>query len=166
MAVPMPEPPPPPRYDLSYYWNGDGVAGKPSIVIVQSKQRAYFYKDGVEVGSFPVATGRAAFPTPNGKFKVQQKVKDYRSSQYGDYVDATGKVVQADVDSRRDPVPSGAHFAGARMPYFMRLTGGIGLHIGHVPGYPVSHGCIRLPKEIGKIVYDNTPLGTPVTIQP
>lgn len=168
-----PVPPPPvavpvelPRYDLSYYWNGDGIPGAPSIVIYQSRQRLYYYKGGVEVGSAPVGTGRAEFPTPNGKFKVLQKVIDYRSSQYGEYVDGNGVVVVKDVDRKKDPMPAGTHYVGARMPYFMRIKDGIGLHAGYVPGYPVSHGCIRLPREMARIFYENTPIGTPVTVLP
>jgi lipoprotein-anchoring transpeptidase ErfK/SrfK len=158
--------PPPPRYDLSHYWNGESVAGAPSIVIRQSQQRAYFYKGGIEVGSSPVGTGRAEFSTPNGEFKVLQKVEHYRSGQYGDYVDENGNVVQADVDSKLDPQPVGARFVGAPMPYFMRIVDGVGLHAGYVPGYPVSHGCIRLPKEMAKIFFENVSVGTPVTILP
>ena len=50
------------------------------------------------------------------------------------------------------------------MPYWMRVTGGIGMHIGEVPGYPASHGCIRVPETIQPIIFSKVQVGTPVTI--
>ena len=52
------------------------------------------------------------------------------------------------------------------MRYFMRLTdSGVGMHVGILPGYPASHGCIRLPAEIAPLIYSKVKLGTPVTIE-
>jgi hypothetical protein len=93
-----------------------------------------------------------------------QKDPDHASSLYGDYVDAAGNVVQKDVDVTKDPVPPGAHFKGAPMPHFMRITGGVGMHEGYLPGYPASHGCIRMPGKMALIFYNNVDIGTPVTI--
>tara|TARA_R110002049_G_scaffold170429_2_gene337053 strand:- start:183 stop:515 length:333 start_codon:yes stop_codon:yes gene_type:complete len=50
------------------------------------------------------------------------------------------------------------------MRYFMRITGGIGMHEGYLPGYPGSHGCIRLPSDMARIIYNATPYGTPVAV--
>ena len=53
------------------------------------------------------------------------------------------------------------------MPYWMRLTNtGIGMHVGYVPTYAASHGCIRLPDKIAPLIYSKTKVGTPVTISP
>ncbi len=51
------------------------------------------------------------------------------------------------------------------MPYWMRITGGYGMHVGFVTGYPVSHGCVRLPEDMAKIFFEHTPIGTKVTIR-
>ena len=51
------------------------------------------------------------------------------------------------VEADKDPRPRGTAFRGASMPYFLRIHGGIGMHAGYLPGYPASHGCIRLPEE-------------------
>jgi len=73
--------------------------------------------------------------------------------------------VVKDVDVKKDPCPPGAKFAGAPMPFFMRLTNtGVGMHQGFLPGVPDSHGCIRMPEKMVKIYWDNAPLGTPVTV--
>lgn len=51
------------------------------------------------------------------------------------------------------------------MPYFMRIHGGIGMHAGYLPGYPASHGCIRLPKEMAVHFFENAAVGAPVTVR-
>jgi len=147
------------------YWDGDGVDGAPSIVINLSKQTASFYKGGKLVGVSAVSSGREGFDTPAGNYKIIQKNIDHKSNLYGDYVDASGTVVVKNVDVKKDPCPPGAKFAGAPMPYFMRLTNsGVGMHQGFLPGVPDSHGCIRMPEKMVKIYWDNAPLGTPVAV--
>jgi len=150
------------------YWDGDGVAGAPSIVIDISEQTASFYKGGKLVGVSPVSTGRAGYDTPVGQFKILRKEnKDYRSNLYGDYVDDAGNVVVANVGIKTDPMPAGTRFAGAPMPYFMRLTNsGVGMHTGFLPGVPDSHGCIRMPDKMASTFSQNVNIGTPVAIVP
>ena len=63
-------------------------------------------------------------------------------------------------------MPPGGVFDGARMPYFMRITGGVGMHEGFLPGYPASHGCIRMPGFMAENFFHNVEVGTPVKIQP
>lgn len=148
----------------SMYWRGEGVEGKPRIHIKISEQRAYYYKGDQLVGESPVCTGSPDFPTPRGNFSVIEKDEDHLSSAYGNYVDSQGNVVKSQVDSRKDRRPPGTRFDGARMNYFMRVTGAVGMHEGYLPGYADSHGCIRLPGRMAKVFYENTPLGTPVKI--
>jgi hypothetical protein len=146
------------------YWDGDGIVGAPSIVISLSEQTASFYKGDKLVGVSAISSGREGYGTPAGSYKIIQKVIDHKSNLYGDFVDASGTVVQKNVSSK-DPTPAGATFAGAPMPYFMRLTNtGVGMHQGFLPGVPDSHGCIRMPEKMVKIYWDNAPLGTPVRI--
>lgn len=152
-------------FDNVSYWDGDGVTGSPSIVIRLSEQRAYFYKGDQLVGISIVSTGREGYATTTGNFKIQQKNIDHRSNLYGDYVDAvTGQVVVKDVDVHKDKKPPGTKFLGAPMPYFMRVTGGIGMHEGFLPGYAASHGCIRMPEFMAKNFFANVEKGTPVAI--
>lgn len=147
------------------YWDGDGVEGAPSMVINLSKQTASFYKGSKLVGVSAISSGREGFDTPAGSYKIIQKNIDHKSNLYGDYLDATGAVVVANVDVKKDPCPAGARFAGAPMPFFMRLTnGGVGMHQGFLPGVPDSHGCIRMPEKMVKIYWANAPLGTPVSV--
>jgi lipoprotein-anchoring transpeptidase ErfK/SrfK len=147
------------------YWAGDGVKGKPSIVISLSEQRGYFYKDGRLIGETNISTGRKGFETPPGTYKVIQKDKNHVSNLYGKFVDAGGGVVKENADMSKDPVPKGAVFSGAKMPYFMRITGGYGLHAGYVPRHRASHGCIRLPHSAAGHFFDAAEIGTPVTVK-
>lgn len=146
------------------YWDDSGIVGPPSIVINLTKQTASFYKDGKLVGVSAISSGREGFDTPAGNFKITQKNIDHASNLYGDYVDASGNVVVKDVDVKKDPRPAGATFRGAPMPYFMRITGGVGMHQGFLPGVPDSHGCIRMPQKMARLFWDNAPQGTPVTV--
>jgi len=146
------------------YWDGDGIGGKPSVKISLREQRAYFYKNGMLVGISQLSTGREGLNTPHGHFSVIQKDINHVSSLYGDYVDAAGNVVKPNVDVTKDPKPPGTHFKGAPMPYFMRVTQGIGLHAGYLPGFPASHGCIRMPQFMAQDFFKSVSVGTPVTI--
>jgi hypothetical protein len=151
-------------YDPISYWDGDGVPGSPSIAIHLSEERAYFYKGGQLVGVSQISTGREGHDTPPGNYKIIQKDPNHASSLYGDYVDAAGNIVQKDVELGKDPKPPGAIFKGAPMPNFMRITGGVGMHEGYLPGYPASHGCIRMPGKMAQIFFSNVQIGTPVTV--
>ena len=159
-------PPQPNRanFDDVSYWDGDGLSGPPSIRISLGEQRAYFYKGGQLVGISILSTGREEHGTPTGNYKIIQKDIDHKSNLYGDYVDPYGNVIQKDIDVKRDPKPPGAVFDGARMPYFMRIVGGVGMHEGFLPGYPASHGCIRMPGFMAERFFAHASLGTPVRI--
>ena len=158
--------PHPPEH--SSYWKGNGASGQPSILVRLAEQRAYFYKGDMLVGVTGVSSGRKGHDTPVGTFKVLEKDPGHRSSEYGDYVDPlTQVVVKANVQNGKDPQPPGSVFLGAPMPHFLRLTGdGVGMHAGRLPGYPASHGCIRLPATMAENFFANAPLRTPVTVSP
>jgi lipoprotein-anchoring transpeptidase ErfK/SrfK len=150
--------------DTISYWDGDGVDGKPSVKISLSEQRAYFYKGDQLVGISQLSTGREGLNTPAGHFRISQKDIDHVSSKYGDYVDAAGNVIMPNVNADTDPKPAGTHFKGAPMPYFMRVVGGVGMHAGYLPGYPASHGCIRMPEFMAEEFFKSVSVGTPVTV--
>lgn len=153
-----------PAWDDTSHWDGDGISDAPSIRIDLGAQRAFFYKGGELAGVSVISSGREGFGTPGGQFKVIQKDRDHRSNLYGDYVDAGGNVVKKDVDVKKDPRPPGATFRGAPMPYFLRIHGGVGMHAGFLPGYPASHGCIRLPKHLARSFFENIEVGAPVEV--
>lgn len=153
-------------HDTMSYWDGDGVGGSPRVVVDLGQQQARFYKSGQLVGVSTLSTGREGYETPTGSFKVTQKSPEHRSNLYGDYVDPYGNVVVSDVDVRSDPKPPGTKFLGASMPYFMRIHGGVGLHAGFLPGFPASHGCIRMPERMARVFYNNVSIGTPVDVIP
>lgn len=150
--------------DSVSYWDGDNLGGKPSVKISLSEQRAYFYKNNMLVGISQLSTGREGLVTPAGKYSIIQKDQNHASSRYGDYVDDAGNVVMPNIDNEKDKKPPGAHYKGAAMPYFMRIVGGVGMHAGYLPGYPASHGCIRMPEFMAQNFFRSVSTGTPVTI--
>jgi len=145
------------------YWDGDHIGGKPTVKISLKEQRAYFYKSGMLVGISQLSTGREGLITPAGHFSIIQKDVNHVSTKYGDFVDDAGNVVMPNV-SVDDKKPPGAHFKGAPMPYFMRIVDGVGMHAGYLPGYPASHGCIRMPQFMAENFFKSVSAGTPVTI--
>lgn len=153
-----------PPYDNVSYWDGDHLTGKPHITISLAKQRAYFYKGDQLAGVSVLSTGREGLNTRDGHFKIIQKDKNHASSEFGDYVNASGQVVDKEIDRSKVKMPPGCHYVGAPMPFFMRIVGGTGMHEGFLPGYPASHGCIRMPGFMAKHFFENTKLGTPVSV--
>jgi hypothetical protein len=149
--------------DTVSYWDGDGIGGKSSIKIRLNEQRAYFYKSGLLVGISQLSTGREGLTTPTGQFSIIQKDINHVSTKYGDFVDDAGNVVKPNV-AVSDPRPPGTHFKGAPMPYFMRIWDGVGMHAGYLPGYPASHGCIRMPEFMAENFFKSVSTGTPVIV--
>jgi hypothetical protein len=147
------------------YWDDDKASGDPKIVVRLSEQRALFYKGKALVGESRISTGRRGFETPPGKYRVIQKDENHASNLYGSYVNEKGEVVEGNVEVGKDPKPNGTEFRGAAMPYFLRFTGGYGMHAGVVPRYRASHGCIRMPREMAKHFFDAADLDTPVVVE-
>jgi lipoprotein-anchoring transpeptidase ErfK/SrfK len=138
--------------------------GRASVAVSLRGQEATLYRGRNEVTTARVSTGREGYGTPTGRFHVIRKDIDHRSGLYGDYVDAGGRIVRANVDVRRTPKPRGAHFVGAPMPFFLEFKPGYGLHAGHLPGYPASHGCVRLSYWKARQFYNAARIGTPVVV--
>ncbi len=135
------------------------------VVISLPKQRAYLMVGEQTVIDSPISSGKRGHTSPTGHLPVLEKDPNHHSSLYGDFVDSSGRIVRAGVSARIDSAPSGTHFVGATMKWFMRLTGdGVGMHIGILPGYPASHGCIRMPSDGAKLFYDLVKVGTPVDV--
>lgn len=121
-----------------YEWHPElSPAGPVAIIVSIPEQRVHVYRNGIEIGVSSCSTGRPGHSTPTGVFVILQKDADHRSSTYNN----------------------------APMPNMQRLTwSGIALHAGNLPGYPASHGCIRLPREFSRLIFGITHLGMPVII--
>jgi lipoprotein-anchoring transpeptidase ErfK/SrfK len=136
------------------------------VVVSLSKQRAFLFNGEQVAIDSPISSGKRAGMTPSGSFSVLEKDKDHRSSVYGDFKDSGGRTVRGGVSVRIDSAPSGTHFVGAPMLWFMRLTDdGVGMHVGILPGYPASHGCIRMPPQAAEMFYNKVKIGTPVRVE-
>jgi lipoprotein-anchoring transpeptidase ErfK/SrfK len=139
-----------------------GTVAKPAeITISLSRQRVCLLLGGELAIDSPIASGRKDGWTPKGSFTVLEKDLNHKSNRYGDLVDGEGKVIRKNVTCG----VSGGTFRGAPMKYFLRLTWeGVGMHAGFLPGYPASHGCIRLPREVAERLFKIVPTGTPVSV--
>jgi len=134
-----------------------------SVEIDLQDQRAYLIRNGRAIFSTPISSGRFGHLTETGSFKVIEKERDHFSSIYGRIVDSQGRtvVLDADVDM---PVPRGCRFIPAPMRYFVRFNNATGMHAGYLPGYPASHGCVRLPEQNAVAFFNAVEVGTPVTV--
>ncbi len=122
----------------SYVWQPErSPTGGVLVVVSLPEQRAHIYRGGKRIGVTTVSTGSPGRDTPAGHFEILQKRVIHHSNLYDD----------------------------APMPFMQRLTwDGIALHAGAVPGYPASHGCIRLPRKLAEALYAITEVGTRVIV--
>jgi lipoprotein-anchoring transpeptidase ErfK/SrfK len=142
------------------------TADNARVLISLTKQRGYLIAEGEAAIDTPISSGKSRGMTPTGMFTITEKDENHRSNLYGNFVDRRGRVVRSGVSARIDAAPSGTRFAGAPMKYFMRFKDAVGMHVGELPGYPASHGCVRLPEAIAEMIYQRVKIGTPVEVVP
>jgi hypothetical protein len=149
-----------------YEWAPERAPKGPlTIEVVLGEQKLYVFRNGVEIGFCQISTGKEGLNTPAGKYEILQKKKDYHSNLYGALVDtSTGKIVNSNA-SAGTPRPPGTRYEPSPMPFFQRLSWeGVGLHEGYLPGYPASHGCIRMHPDFAPKLFEITKVGDKVTI--
>jgi len=134
-----------------------------SVEIDLEQQMAYLIRGRQIVVAAPISSGRPGHLTEMGSFKVIEKERNHFSSLYGKIVDANGRTAVSDADADMR-VPRGGRFIPAPMRYFMRFHGADGMHAGYLPGYPASHGCVRLPEQNAIAIFDAVEVGTPVHV--
>lgn len=120
-----------------FVWRDVETADPVRVVINIGEQRAYVYRGEALIAATAVSTGKDGKDTPSGVFTILQKNIDHHSNLYN----------------------------SAAMPFMQRLTwDGIAIHAGRNPGFPASHGCIRVPLAFAKKLYGVTSMGTEVTV--
>src|SRR5437667_4161154 len=134
-----------------------------SVEIDLEEQMAYLRQNGRPVLASPISSGRYGHLTRTGSFKILEKERTHYSSMYGKIVDGHGNTIVADADADMR-VPPGEKFIPAPMHYFMRFSGADGMHAGYLPGYPASHGCVRMPEQYAIVIFNSVSIGTPVTV--
>jgi lipoprotein-anchoring transpeptidase ErfK/SrfK len=139
------------------------VRAQYAIDIDLTEQKAYLLYQQRAVLAAPISSGRPGHATPTGTFRVTDKDLTHTSSLYGRIVDRYGRTVVADADADM-PTPAGTRFINAPMRYFMQFAPGIGLHAGYLPGYPASHGCVRMPEDKAIAFFRAVSVGSPVTV--
>ena len=128
-----------PDYDKFEWLAGEGQATVTidHLVVALAEQKLYVYHHTELLAWSNISSGRSGYETPTGDYVVSQKDPDHHSSLY----------------------------ENAPMPFFMRLSdAGLGLHAGYLPGYPASHGCVRLPLGMARELFQRVDPGTAVKI--
>ena len=120
-----------------YLWRDVSAKGATRLVVSLGDQLAFLYRGDTLVAVSTISSGKTKKPTPTGIFPILEKKRFHRSIKYDN----------------------------APMPFMQRLDRfGIALHGGHLPGYPASHGCIRLPGQFAAKLFKVTDVGTPVLV--
>ncbi|MFD0724798.1 L,D-transpeptidase [Lysobacter brunescens] len=121
-----------------FVWTPELAPEGPVVIVVSlPEQRAHVYRNGVRIGVSTVSTGMRGHETPTGVFTILEKQREHYSNLYDN----------------------------APMPFMQRLTwDGIALHAGRIPGYPASHGCVRLPHAFSEKLFATTSRGMTVVI--
>ncbi|MEG3168955.1 L,D-transpeptidase family protein [Sphingomonas sp. LB3N6] len=120
-----------------FVWKDNGSSEPVSIVISLLEQRAFVYRGSTMIAATTISSGKDGKDTPLGTYPILQKNAVHKSNLYND----------------------------ASMPFMQRLTwDGIAIHAGRNPGFPDSHGCIRVPLGFAKQLFGVTTLGTAVTV--
>ena len=122
-----------------YWWKPQLSPSGPLMVLVSvPEQTMHVYRNGILIGRTTVSTGSKGHSTPGGVFSILEKKQEHYSKKYDN----------------------------APMPNMQRLTWtGIAMHSGNLPGYPASHGCIRLPMKFAEKLYGLTKVGSKVLIE-
>ena len=144
-------------------WTSVAAASETKVIINLSDQRAYLVQQERVTLVSPIASGKPGWPTPTGNFSIFNKDINHRSRSFGSVVDAYGRVVNSNA-TPASRVPPGGHYRPAPMPYFMEFSPAIGMHAGFLPGYPASHGCVRMPRDFAALFFERVHTGTPVTV--
>jgi lipoprotein-anchoring transpeptidase ErfK/SrfK len=132
----------PPRLPMlkpgQFLWTPELVPEGPVVMVVSlPEQRLYVYRNGVRIAVSTVSTGKRGFETETGVFPILEREREHFSNLYDN----------------------------APMPFMLRLTwGGTALHAGRNPGYPASHGCIRLPAAFAEKLFEASRRGMIVVI--
>jgi len=140
-----------------------GLASEIRVIINLSDQKACLVQQGRITLVAPIASGKPGWLTPTGNFRIFNKDIDHRWRSFGLVVDAYGRVVNANAIPG-SYIPRGCHYEPAPMPYFMEFSPAVGMHAGYLPGYPASHGCVRMPRDLAVLFFERVPIGTPVTV--
>ena len=121
-----------------YIWAPEVAPAGPLVMVISlDEQRVYVYRNGLRIGVGTISSGKKGKETPTGVFTILQKKKEHFSSLYDN----------------------------APMPFMQRLTwDGVAMHAGRLPGYPASHGCVRLPYEFARKLYEVTSNGMTVIV--
>jgi hypothetical protein len=134
-----------------------------AVIINLTEQTAYLLEDRRVAFVSPIASGKEGRGTPIGNFRVISKDLNHQSGTFGLVSDSYGRIVNPNA-TPNSYVPPGCHYIPAPMPYFMEFSKYVGMHAGYLPGYPASHGCVRMPRDLAAEFFAQVQIGTPVKV--
>jgi hypothetical protein len=138
-------------------------AQQTAVIINLTEQTACLLQDGRIAFISPIASGKEGWGTPIGSFKVMRKDLNHQSGNFGLIGDSSGRIVNPNA-TPGSYVPPGCHYLPAPMPYFIEFRKYVGMHAGYLPGYPASHGCVRMPRDLAAEFFARVQVGTPVKV--
>ena len=140
------------------------LSGQQTAVRIDlTQQTAYLVENGRVALISPIASGKEGWGTPAGKFRVISKDLNHVSADFGLIVDAYGRTIDPNATAST-PIPPGCRYMPAPMPDYMQLGPYFGMHGGYLPGYPASHGCVRMPSDLATKFFARVQVGTSVEI--
>lgn len=140
-----------------------GARPSTKVIIDLSNQQAVLLQNGQVVLVSPIASGKDGWSTPVGNFSIIRKDQNHESGSFGSLLDRSGRLINSNA-TPGSYVPAGCHYVPAPMPDFMEFARNIGMHAGYLPGFPASHGCVRMPHDLAQEFYDRVQVGTPVRV--
>jgi lipoprotein-anchoring transpeptidase ErfK/SrfK len=133
------------------------------VLINLTQQTAYLFENGRVTLISPIASGKDGWGTPTGRFQIIKKDLNHVSGDFGLVVDNYDRIVNPDA-TPRSRVPAGCRYMPAPMPDYMQFGRYLGMHAGYLPGYPASHGCVRMPRDLAAKFFARVQVGTPVEV--
>lgn len=134
-----------------------------AVVINLTEQTAYLLENGRVTLVSPIASGKEGWGTPVGRFHIIKKDVNHVSADFGLVVDSYGRIIDPNA-TPGSRVPPGCHYMPAPMPDYMQFGPFLGMHGGFLPGYPASHGCVRMPHDLAAEFFARVEVGTPVEV--
>jgi L,D-transpeptidase catalytic domain len=149
---------------LSVLGSTSELHAQPAAVVINlTEQTAYLLENGRVALVSPIASGKEGWGTPAGRFHIIKKDANHVSADFGLVVDSYGRIIDPNA-TPSSPVPPGCHYMPAPMPDYMQFGPLLGMHGGFLPGYPASHGCVRMPHDMAAEFFARVEVGTPVEV--
>ena len=132
------------------------------MIINLTEQTAYLLEDGRLAFVSPIASGKEGWGTPIGSFRVISKDLNHQSGNFGLVSDSYGRIINPNATPESYVPGVSLHACSDAILHGIRKY--VGMHAGYLPGYPASHGCVRMPRDLAAECFARVQIGTPVKV--